>query len=101
MVILPDVLQDILIFVNTALSIAIFITCIELYFRETRKGFHWIWIALGLVGLLWTLLYISNMINFPISMRNLMSTGIIRSVITLTLGTMYAVSLQFRIPRRK
>ena len=98
---MPESLKFLLLIVNVALSAAMCITYTLFCIWENRKGYKWIWVALVIVGISWFVLYASDLFLLESSIRSLMGSGLVRSAITLTLGTMYAVSLQFRIPRRK
>lgn len=86
---------------NLVLALTLIGVAIYNLHNEKRKGFHWIWPMHIFAGALWFLLYISDLIESPVSLRTLMGTGYIRATISLTLAVLVGMDLLLRIPRIK
>ncbi len=93
---MPDMITEILVWVNLAEALAVVVFALVQFRKERRQGFKWEWIAFGIAGCLWFYLYISELITGP---RALMGTGYIRLVVTVTLGLLIALKEMNRIPR--
>lgn len=97
---MPDIIKNILIGANAALAFIILVFSLYNRTHEKRKGYLWIWNVLILLGLMWLCLYGIDIFGSPdMSLRDVMGSGIIRSLITLTLGAIVAIMTQLRIPR--
>lgn len=100
---MPDFFRDILTVINTLFALAVVGLSIIDYRQERRQGYLWVWLLLCLVGTVWSIIYIPGVLEFfgmGHSTRNLMGTGVIRSAVTLTLGSIIAIRMLLRIPRK-
>jgi hypothetical protein len=98
---MPEILMVFLIFINVVLGILIASSALDSLLHEKRAGYKWMWIYLIILGLLWAILYGMDLIPLGTDMHDLMGSGYIRSAITITLGAIYGIMLQLRIPRIK
>ncbi|MDM7940147.1 MAG: hypothetical protein QUS07_07385 [Methanothrix sp.] len=100
---MPDLIKDLLTSINAVFALIIIVLSIVDYRREHRRGYLWVWIVLGLVGVTWLAVYTPGVLDFfgvESSTRDLMGTGLIRSAVTLTLGSIISIMMLLRIPRK-
>jgi len=94
---MPEILQFTLEVINVFLAFLIFVLSIANRLREKRKEYKWLWTVFSIVGVCWTFFYMLDLMHFEVA---IMGYGVIRSIITITLGAIVALLTQLRIPRR-
>jgi hypothetical protein len=86
---------DFLIAVNILIGLAIAYLSFRTGIKQPNSSWHWVNILRGIIGILWTVVYIVVISNDQYKVTSFFGMIVVRPAITLTLGLLLANSILF------